>query len=137
MHHPFLLISIFSLFPNFILNIIAGKFELFTKHDHTQYKLLASAEDPNYKPSIDLKYISLASFNNTPIQLFYDCNLTSAYIDTQIATKYASAGNPLLLADPPFTTFVDKRNCKSLIGCHRKKMQKINFKLLNRVDQSL
>lgn len=97
-------------FFHFYFHFSAGKIELFTKHDHTQYRLLATVDDP--APVTDLNYISLASNNDTPIQLYYNCKLTPSYIDTQLATKYTAVGHPLLLDDPPFVTHVDKRNCK-------------------------
>lgn len=99
------------LFIAMILHV-AGKMELFTKHDHTQYKLLASVDDPNFESSGNLNFISLSSVNNTPIELFYDCNMTPTFIDTQLAIKYMAIGHPLLLEDPPFATHVDKRNCR-------------------------
>lgn len=94
-----------------IYAVLGGEIELYSKHDHTQFKLLASAKDLAYDKAHPLKYISFASFNNTPIQFFYDCSMQPSYIDTQIATKYANPGHPILLADPPFETAVDRRNC--------------------------
>lgn len=96
-----------------IFIVLAGKIELFSKHDHTQYKLLASVDDPEYDPAVNpLHYISFASFNNTPMDFYYDCSMTPTYIDTQLATRYAAIGHPLLLDDPTFQSPVDKRNCK-------------------------
>lgn len=94
---------------------VAGKIELFTKHDHTQYKLLASVDDPNFASIGNLNYISLSTVNNTPIELFYDCKMAPAFIDTQSAVKYMAIGHPLLLEDPPFGTHVDKQNCKQTV----------------------
>lgn len=68
--------------------------------------------DLAYDKSIPLKYISFASYNNTPIEFFYDCSMQPSYINTQVATRYANPGHPILLEDPPFETPVDKRNCK-------------------------
>ncbi|XP_055311129.1 uncharacterized protein LOC129573947 [Sitodiplosis mosellana] len=102
--------------PNEVLNLIvqiskSGKIELFSKHDHTQYKLLASVDDHSYDLSVNpLQYISFASFNSTPMDFYYDCSMAPTYIDTQLATKYAAVGHPLLLEDPTFQTPVDKRN---------------------------
>lgn len=92
---------------------LGGNIEIFSKHDHTQYKLLAAVEDHSYKSAVSLNYVSFASFNNTPMQFYYDCKMVPSYIDTQVAKKYAGAGHPLLLDDPPFQTPIDKRNCKS------------------------
>lgn len=92
---------------------LEGKIEIFSKHDHTQFKLLASVDDPSYSPAFPINYISFASFNNTPVEVFFDCSTTPTYIDTQLATRYASIGHPLLLDDPAFTAPVDKRNCKT------------------------
>lgn len=98
---------------NAIFIILAGKIELYSKHDHTQYKLLASVDDHTYNPIVNpLNYISFASFNNTPMSFYYDCSMAPNYIDTQLATRYASAGHPVFLEDPTFQTPVDKRNCK-------------------------
>lgn len=47
------------------------------------------------------------------MNFYYDCSMTPTYIDTQMATRYAAIGHPLLLEDPTFQTPVDKRNCKS------------------------
>ncbi|XP_031630189.1 uncharacterized protein LOC116345171 [Contarinia nasturtii] len=96
---------------NLIIRITrSGKLELYSKHDHTQYKLLLSVDDHSYKSSIQLNYISFASFNNASMSFYYDCSMTPSYIDTQVATKYSSPGHPLLLEDPSFHTPVDKRN---------------------------
>lgn len=84
--------------------------ELFTKHDHTQYKLLATAKDPKYSKT-PLNYLSFASVNNTEIEFFHNCN-SMQYIDTQMATKYTQNGHPLLLNDPNFDAPIDKKNCK-------------------------
>lgn len=104
--------SMISLYYCFMILNVAGKIELFTKHDHTQYKLLASVDDPNFASIGNLNSISLSSVNNTPIDLYYDCKVKPASIDTQLAVKYMAIGHPLLLEDPPFATHVDKRNCK-------------------------
>lgn len=88
-----------------------GKVELYTKHDHTQYKLLASAKDPKYT-QLGFNYLSFASSNNTNIDFFHNCNIQPPHIDTQMATKYAPIGHPLLLDDPNFAAPIDKRNCK-------------------------
>lgn len=87
-----------------------GKVELFTKHDHTQYKLLASAKDPKYSQT-SLHFLSFASHINTNIDFFHNCKTLPTYIDTQMATKYAPIGHPLLLDDPHFDAPIDKRNC--------------------------
>lgn len=87
-----------------------GKVELFTKHDHTQYKLLATAKDPKYSKT-PLNYLSFASVNNTEIDFFHNCN-SAQYIDTQMATKYTQNGHPLLLNDPNFDAAIDKKNCE-------------------------
>lgn len=92
-----------------------GKVEIFSKHDHTQFRLLASVDDPKYNPTIPLRYISFASFNATPIQFYYDCSMTPSHIDTETATRYANPGHPLLLDDPTFQKPIDKRNCKLLL----------------------
>lgn len=105
------------LFIAMIFNV-AGKIELFTKHDHTQYKLLASVDDPNFASIGNLTFISLSSINNAPIGLFYDCKVTPAFIDTQLAVKYMAIGHPLLLEDPPFSTHADKQNCKQTNSFH-------------------
>lgn len=89
-----------------------GKIEVFSKHDHTQFKLLASIDDPKYSQAYPLTYISFSSFNNTPTQYYFDCSTTPTFIDTQLATRYAPTGHPLLINDPPFSAPVDKRNCK-------------------------
>lgn len=94
------------------ISLSDGKIEIYSKHDHTQYKLLALVDDSKYSSDFPLKYIGLTSSNSTPIQLFYDCSSTPAHIDTQLATKYALVGHPLLLQDPVFSAPVDKRNCK-------------------------
>lgn len=73
---------------------------------------MALVDDPMYATNAPIKYIGLASSNSTSIQLFYDCSSTPAHIDTQLATKYALVGHPLLLQDPVFSAPVDKRNCK-------------------------
>lgn len=94
---------------------LAGDIELFSKHDHTQYKLLATIDDRTYsRQMVPLNYLSFASFNNTPMQFYYDCSIVPSYIDTQVAKKYANPGHPILLEDPPFQTPIDKRNCKFL-----------------------
>lgn len=95
-----------------IFIILAGKIELFSKHDHTQYKLLANVDDHSYNSAVNpIQYISFASFNNTPMDFYYDCSTTPTYIDTQLAIRYAAVGHPLLLEDPTFQSPVDKRNC--------------------------
>lgn len=93
---------------------LEGKIEVFAKHDHTQFKLLASADDPTgYNAATPLNYMSFASFNNTPTDFYFDCSMIpNSFIDTQLATRYAPVGHPLLLDDPNFDTPVDKRNCK-------------------------
>lgn len=91
--------------------VSVGKVELFTKHDHTQFKLLASAKDPKYTRT-PLSYLSVASNNNTKIDFFHNCNDSSTFIDTQMAAKYAPIGHPLLLDDPNFDAPIDKRNCE-------------------------
>lgn len=88
----------------------AGKIDIFSKHDHTQYKMLASVKDPKYNPT-SLKYFSLSSYNNTHLNYFYSCAFPPAFIDIPMATKYASVGHPLLLEDPDFEAPIDKRNC--------------------------
>lgn len=95
-----------------IFSIVDGRIEIYSKHDHTQYKLLASVDDPKFSATFPINYISLASFNSTPIQLFHDCSMAPPFIDTQLATKYATIGHPLLLEDPTFVAPIDKRNCK-------------------------
>lgn len=85
---------------------------MFTKHDHTQYKLLADAVDPRYSTSDPIQFISLASFDKSSIQLYSDCAITPPLINTEIAVKYAFSGHPLLLEDPTFRTPTDKRICK-------------------------
>lgn len=97
---------------DFFFAFLVGKVEVFSKHDHTQFKLLASVDDPKYNRNLPLRYISFASFNNTPVQFYYDCSMTPSHIDTEMATRYANPGHPLLLEDPTFRTPVDKRNCK-------------------------
>lgn len=91
---------------------LGGKIEIFSKHDHTQYKLLVTVDDLGYNNGIPLNYISFTSLNNTSMELFYNCSQQQSFIDTQTAIKYASPGHPLLLEDPNFQTPVDKRNCK-------------------------
>lgn len=94
------------------LLFLVGKIEVFSKHDHTQFRLLASVDDQKYNPTVPLQYISFASFNDTPIQFYYDCTMTPTYIDTETAKRYANPGHPLLIEDPAFRTPIDKRNCK-------------------------
>lgn len=91
---------------------LVGKIEIFSRHDHTQYKLLANVDDQNYRTAAPLRYLSFAAFNSTPMHFYYDCSMTPSYIDLQTAIKYANPGHPLLLEDPAFQTPVDKRNCK-------------------------
>lgn len=96
-----------------IISFLVGKIEVFSKHDHTQAKLLVEFDDPKYNSAIPLRYISFAAFNETPIQVYYDCSMAS-HIDTDMARRYANPGHPLLLEDPTFRTPIDKRNCKLL-----------------------
>lgn len=89
---------------------IDGKIDVYTKVDHTQFKLLTSAQDKNFSPT-NLNYMSLASYNNTNVKYFYDCSLPLPHINLGLAKKYAPPGHPLLLEDPDFTDPLDKRNC--------------------------
>lgn len=111
--------------------ISVGKVELFTKHDFTQYKLLASANDPKYSKT-PFNYLSFASENNTQIDFFHNCKSSKPFIDTQIATKYAPIGHPLLLDDPNFDAPIDKRNCKRFAMFHYLSISKvISFFIFN------
>lgn len=114
------LFFLFSSMSNFLwidlFSFPVGKIEVFSKHDHTQFRLLASVDDPKYSPTIPLRYISFASFNNTPIQFYYDCSASPLHIDTEMATRYANPGHPVLLEDPTFQKPIDKRNCKLLFS---------------------
>lgn len=84
---------------------------MFTKHDHTQFKLLASGKDPKYSQT-PLSYLSFASNNNTKLDFYHNCDFAAPFVDNQLATKYAPIGHPLLLEDPDFDAPIDKRNCK-------------------------
>lgn len=95
-----------------IFYFVDGKIEVFTKHDHTQYKLLVDAVDPKYSILDPIRFISLASFDKSNIHLYSDCSIAPPSINTELATKYASFGHPLLLEDPTFRTPADKRVCK-------------------------
>lgn len=99
-------------FMKLVFLFLVGQIEVFSKHDHTQFRLIASVDDQKYNPTIPLQYISFASFNETPIQFYYDCSMTPSYIDTETAKRYANPGHPLLIEDPAFRTPIDKRNCK-------------------------
>lgn len=94
-----------------ILSRADGTLELYTRFDHTQYKLLANATDPNFSP-IPLNFVSFASGANRNVDNYFNCKFVTPFIDTKVATKYTQIGHPLLLEDPDFNTTMDKRNCK-------------------------
>lgn len=86
---------------------------MYTKYDHTQFVLLASANDTNGIRS-RLNYVGFASGNDKPAESFFNCNFKPFYLDVSAAKRFAHVGHPLLLSDPDFDLPIDKRNCKNL-----------------------
>lgn len=84
-----------------------GDIKVYGKQQHTQYLLLASLLDT--KP-YQVKYISFASWESSPIVLLYNCSNSTPPFDG-ITSIQTSKVHPLL-TDPSLPMNFDKRNCK-------------------------
>ena len=89
----------------------SGNIKLFSKRDHTQFQLIASATD--YRP-IRPEYASFASFDSVNNQFWFECTFPPQFIDSQLASKSAIFSHPLL-NDPVISSPIDKRNCEWLL----------------------